>query len=115
MVYRAVVVSVGRFSVGETLNRIHIPASPCPGTAQKIRYDPGLVATKRTESDSPAPCPCINRVVMARGIAGGSTGPAGIGLGVLTTSAEWGRFASLFVNRSRSEKRRVGEGCRVAG
>ena len=28
--------SVGRFSVGETFNRIHIPARPCPGTAQKI-------------------------------------------------------------------------------
>src|SRR5690349_4964820 len=64
-------------------------------------YDPGLLATNRIESVSPAPCPCINRawVVVAFGIAGGSTGPAGIGFVVSTTSAECGRFASLFVNR----------------
>ena len=29
-------VSVGRFSLGETFSRIHIPARPWPGTAQKI-------------------------------------------------------------------------------
>src|SRR5439155_7033509 len=29
-------VSVGRFSVGVTFRRIHIPARPWPGTAQKI-------------------------------------------------------------------------------
>src|SRR5216110_833697 len=93
------VASVGRFSVAETFNRIHIPASPCPGTAQKIMYDPVLLATNRIESASPAPCPCINRVVMARGKAGGSTGPAGIGFVVSTTSTECGRFGSLFVKR----------------
>src|SRR5436309_1133360 len=62
-------------------------------------YDPGLLATNRIESDSPAPSPCINRIVMACGNAGGSTGPAGIGFVVSTTSAECGRFESLFVKR----------------
>ncbi len=30
-------ISFGRCSVAETLSRSHIPARPCPGTAQKIR------------------------------------------------------------------------------
>src|SRR5579859_3324356 len=80
--------NVGRLSVAETLKRIHMPARPCPGTAQKIMYDPGLLATNFRESDSPAARPCISRTDIARANAGGSTGPAGIGLVVSTTSAE---------------------------
>src|SRR6266699_1414718 len=51
------------------------------------------------ESDSPPEMPVISLAVMAWAKAGGSTGPAGIGLVVSMTSAECGRFASLFLNR----------------
>src|SRR5258706_6664028 len=62
-------------------------------------YDPTLLATNRRESDSPLAWPVISLAVMACANTGGSTGPAGIGFVVSTTSAECGRFASWFVNR----------------
>src|SRR3982750_1350228 len=86
--------------MADTFSRIHIPARPCPGTPQKIMYDPGLFATKVTVSESPEASPVISLIVMARGNAGGSTGPAGIGFVVSTTSAECGRLGSWFVSLS---------------
>src|SRR5260370_26542748 len=40
--------SAGLTAVAETSSRIHIPAGPWPGTAQKIRKEPALAATNRT-------------------------------------------------------------------
>src|SRR5258706_15836373 len=62
-------------------------------------YDPTLLATNRRESDSPLAWPVISLAVMACANTGGSTGPAGIGFVVSTTSAGCGKFASWFVNR----------------
>src|SRR4051812_23883727 len=89
--------SEGRLAVGETFSRIHIPARPCPGTAHKIMNDPALFATNWNVSVCPLSSPTISLIVMARANVG-STGPAGIGLVVSATSAECGRFGSLFVN-----------------
>src|SRR5213075_2945697 len=94
-----VVVNVGRFSAGDTVILSHIPARPCPGTPQKIMYEPALLATNLIVSESPDASPCIKRPLIACGNAGGSTGPAGIGFAVSTTSAEWVRFGSWFLNR----------------
>src|SRR5213593_3074924 len=42
--------SAGVFADALTWNRIHIPAAPCPGTPQKIRYSPAGCAVNRIVS-----------------------------------------------------------------
>src|SRR5947209_579366 len=63
--------SVGFTAVAETASRIHIPAGPWPGTAQKIRKEPAFPATNRTSSPCPAEKPCSTRLVAACSNAGG--------------------------------------------
>src|SRR5437660_9273676 len=46
----AVALSAAVFAAADTRNRIHIPAAPCPGTPQKIRYAPAVVAVNRMSS-----------------------------------------------------------------
>src|SRR3954469_23439710 len=62
----AAATSEGRFAVGETFSRIHIPARPCPGTAHKIMNDPALFATNWNVSICPLSSPTIRLVVLAR-------------------------------------------------
>src|SRR5258708_1706292 len=46
----------GLSALAATARRIHIPAAPWPGTAQKMRKAPAFPATNRTS----APCPAGN-------------------------------------------------------
>src|SRR5712692_11442739 len=91
--------SAGFTAVAETSSRIHIPAGPWPGTAQKIRKEPALAATNRTSPPCPAEKPWSARAVAACSNAGG-TGPAGTGFVSAMTAAEWGRFWSWFLKCS---------------
>src|SRR6267143_1413886 len=83
----------GVFAVALTRSRIHIPAAPCPGTPQAIRYSPAGCAAKRMSSVASEGSPCASLSVKARGIAG-SPGRAGGGVCGAITSALCGKTPS---------------------
>ena len=53
----------GVLAAGSTLNRIHIPDNPCPGTPQKIRKLPLAGAVNRMTSVPPWGSPCVTSFV----------------------------------------------------
>src|ERR1041385_5386218 len=71
--------NAGVLTVALTWSRIHIPAAPCPGTPQKMRYSPAGAAAKRITSVPSEGRPCASLSVKARGMAG-SPGCGGSGL-----------------------------------
>src|SRR5437762_4050809 len=91
--------SAGWSTDPETASRIHIPAAPCPGTAQKIGKGPLFPATNRTSAPCPDVKPCSSRPVVACSNAGG-TGPPGTTGASAMISTEWGRFGSSFLKCS---------------
>src|SRR5437773_5817907 len=91
--------SAGLSTDPETASRIHIPAAPCPGTAQKIWNAPLFAATNRTSAPCPDVKPCSSRPVVACSNAGG-TGPLGTTGPSAMISTECGRFGSSFLKCS---------------
>ena len=72
------VVQLGDLAAGSTLNRIHMPDNPWPGTAQKIRKLPVCGAVKRMASFPPWGNPWMAALVYAAGMAGS---PPMLGMG----------------------------------
>src|SRR6266446_6933776 len=64
------VIQLGDLAVGSTLNRIHMPATACPGTPQKIRKLPLGGAVKRMTSFPPWGWPWATSLVLAPGLIG---------------------------------------------
>src|SRR5436189_1895636 len=85
--------NAGVLAVALTRNRIHIPAAPCPGTPQKIRYSPAGCAVKRITSVASEGSPSASLSVNAREIAG-PTGCVGSGVCGAITWALCGNIPS---------------------
>src|SRR5438105_6594520 len=85
--------NAGVVAVALTRSRIHIPAAPCPGTPQKIRYSPAGRAAKRISSLASEGSPAESWSVNARPIAG-STDCVGSGVCGAITSALCGNIPS---------------------
>src|SRR5438034_6939039 len=85
--------NAGVVAVALTRSLIHIPAAPCPGTPQKIKYSPAGCAAKRIMSVASEGSPSTSLNVKARGIAG-PTGCVGSGVCGAITWALCGNIPS---------------------
>src|SRR5213083_2863951 len=85
--------NAGVVAVALTRSRIHIPAAPCPGTPQKIKYSPAGCAAKRIMSVASEGSPSASLSVNAREIAG-PTGCVGSGVCGAITWALCGNIPS---------------------